>query len=142
MISVDSLQQSLRKAHSVFRDYGNTDFKQVIMGHMLIISMLHNTRFYFYFIAKLDCISGVSHDVMVTGVMMSWLLLLGHGHFYPLPLPSTVITWLRESPINPQHQKYLEKLLWAHYIEFHFSPFFPVRALLFICLLFVYLFIY
>lgn len=34
----------------------------------------------------------------VSGVMMSLSLLLGHGHFYPLPLGLAVITWLRESP--------------------------------------------
>lgn len=36
------------------------------MGHVLIIPMFHYARFYFYLIAKLDCVLLRSHDVIVT----------------------------------------------------------------------------
>lgn len=71
---------------------------------MFTIFTLHNSL-YFYLIAKLD--------VCISGVMMSWLLLVGDGHSYPLPLDSRIITWLRGSPINfttLEHRKYVDEL--------------------------------
>lgn len=67
-------------------------------------------------------------------VMMSLSLLLGNGHFCPLPLGSAVITWLRESP-NLTTPKVPRQATHSP-ITLSFT-FFPGR-----CFLFVGLFIY